>query len=693
MRLLVFVFLALAGVGFGGEVALVPLPAEARWSGKERAAGARVEVAEDKSVKHPEGYRLVIPEEGAARIFASGEAGVFYAKQTLRQVEAQAVDGRIPCGEIVDEPRFGWRGLMLDEARHFMGREYVLRLLDVMAAHKMNRFHWHLTDDQGWRIEIKGYPELTEVGAWRGKGTKLRTPKFDKAGKEDPDGPRYGGFYTREEIREIVAYAKARHIEILPEIDVPGHARAILAAYPEMAPKSDGKAGASVQGVEGNVLSVAREENYRMLDGIFGEIAELFPFPYLHVGGDEVNMNAWKASPEHRAMMKEKGFQEPGQLQNHFMLCLEKILKGHGKTLLGWNEIMHGGHLSKETGVMAWISVKAGLHAARAGHPTVMAVGPHAYFDMKYPGPGETGHWWAGIVSTRRAYEWNPVFAGKLTPEEQARVMGVQCCLWTEFVPDPADADYKLWPRACATAEVGWTPQERRKWEDFDRRLGRHLAFLDGLKVGYRVRPPSGERARGKVTIRPPHEGAKVAYTLDGSDPDGGAEVYAGEEFPASVLGKLRYRTVRPDGRMSKVARGAGSAREKWLDPGGAVVKTEVPHHGGHEAKGFADWDRKTFFWTNRKGKKGDEWTVVFKEPVELRELSVPTGKPASNDDIIVDGTLEVSEDGKAFREVGRFEYGTATALFEKPAKVKALRVRLNSDHRTWIILRDPEMK
>ena len=266
----------------------------------------------------------------------------------------------------------------LDVARHFFPVEFVKKYIDMLALHKMNRFHWHLTDNEGWRIEIKSYPKLTSVGAWHGEGTSLDTPERDQKVK-GKNNPKYGGFYTQEDIKQIVAYAAERHIEIIPEIDVPGHGLAFCASYPEIQPKKDGDEGKDVQGLSGNVLSVVREKNYEMLDKIFGEIAALFPTKYIHVGGDEVNHNAWKNSPEHRAFMKEKGMKHVGALQNHFMLRLEKILKKHGKTLMGWNEIMHGGNLSKDTAVMAWISVNAGLHAARKGHPTIMAPGPHTY--------------------------------------------------------------------------------------------------------------------------------------------------------------------------------------------------------------------------------------------------------------------------------------------------------------------------
>jgi hexosaminidase len=540
-----------------------------------------------------------------------------------------------------------------------------------------------------------------------------------------------------------------------------------------------------------------------MLDDIFGEIASLFPSPYIHVGGDEVNVNAWKASPEHRAYMEKHGMKNPHQLQNMFMIRLEKILKNHGKTLMGWNEIMHGGKLSKDTGVMAWISIGAGINAAKQGYPTVMAVGPHNYFDMKYPGHGETGHWWAGVIDTKRAYEWNPLFTDKLDSKQQKNILGVHCALWTEFVPTPENADYKLWPRACATAEVGWTQQEKRNWDGFSNRLGRHLDFLDALKIKYRVKPPQAVISQGVITIVPPYNDvpSKILYTLDGSDPKPGkAVIYQGKSLDASDAGQLRYLTERPNGRMSKIMKGViqepigkwnnhsfgkedfltfdiskvltasgnwiaeikyqkgkepleiesvsiienaqtiataqggvldgkhkmlrvrlplskihkdtpylftvklkkGSGknshgtilfdRSVWIEPV-TTVKTQVPHYGTHTADKAANWTRSDWFWSNRPGKKGDQWTLHFDQAVQVTTINLPTGKPNSNDDIIVDATIEVSQDGKTFKKSGSFAYGTGKVKFTKPTAIKALRITLNTDHQTWIILRDPEMK
>jgi len=520
------------------------------------SSGIVLKSSGDRARFGDEGYSLSVTPKRVT-IEAATSAGIFYGIQTLRQLlpveiysaeKVAGVEWSIACVEIFDTPRFKWRGMMLDVSRHFFGPDYIKKYLDNLALHKINVFHWHLTDDQGWRVEIKKYPKLTEIGAWRGDGTSLPKSKHDK------DSARYGGFYTQEELKDIVAYAAKLHINIMPEIDVPGHARAITTAYPETLP-TELTDSESVQGIKANVISPAREENYKMMEDIFGELAEIFPFEYIHVGGDEVNRGLWKKCPEVKKVMEREGYKNVGQMQGYFTRRLEKIVGKNGKKLVGWNEIMGGG-VSKDTIIMSWIGEGPGINAAKRGHKVVMTPGPYTYFDMKYPGPGETGHWWAGIVSTKKTYSYNPLAAKGLTPEEQGRFMGSQACLWTEFVPDNADADYKTYPRLCALSEVVWSQQDKRSWDDFSERLGTHLKRLGVLGVNYHLAIPEAFFKTGKVTIVPPNGGAAVYYTLDSSEPTEESACWNGEPIAVSNPSVIRMRTFF-DGRKSKIIKGA----------------------------------------------------------------------------------------------------------------------------------------
>lgn len=533
-----------------------------------RAGTARIRIGTDASLKASfgdEGYWLVVTPE-LIQLTASGDAGLFHGIQTIRQLlptaafskeRREGIEWSIGSVKIEDRPRFAWRGFMLDESRHFFGADYVKHLLDAMAARKLNVFHWHLSDDDGWRVEIKSWPKLTEVGAWR--GTECPLPNT----REGETHKRYGGFYTQAQIREIVAYAAERHIDILPEIDLPGHCLAVTTAYPETLPAEvDGSV--SVQGVKANAISPAREENYKMIDDIVREVASMFPFPYLHVGGDEVNHQLWSKCPEIKKLMEREKLGSLGAVQNHFTRRLEAILQQHQRRVIGWNEILGGGQLRPDTTVMAWTGTGPGFQAAKLGHPVIMAPGPNCYFDMGYGGPDEPkGHWWAGNIETSKVYSLDPLAGGGLTVEQQSRVTGVHGALWTEFVTDAAGADYKIFPRLLALAEVGWTPQDRREWADFSRRMGPDLERLDAQGVAFRVPPPTAIWKQGEARLVPPFAGAEMRFTTDGSKPTAASPRY---ETPVSISdpGSLRYLTVF-HGRTSPARSGAErEAFAKW---------------------------------------------------------------------------------------------------------------------------------
>jgi len=438
-------------------------------------------------VRKAEGYHLQI-KNGTILVEARDKAGFFYGVITLMQLMDPAIWGekggkkawKIPACTIEDYPRFQWRGMMLDSSRNFFSRAYVKKFIDRMAQHKLNRFHWHLTDDEGWRIEIKRYPLLTKIGAKRGPGTKL--PFSTYPAMRGPKNHLQSGYYTQGDIREIIAYAKARAVEILPEIDIPGHAKAAVTAYPKLLldPK-DSSRYRSIQRVANNTINPAMESSYRFLDGVISEISRLFPFGYIHLGGDEVPKGAWQKSPAVKKLMRQKGLKNRREVQNYFFGRMDKILAKYGKRLAGWQEISLGKpKIRKSSLIMAWKSPKAGIISAKKGYPTVMAPVQFLYFDQQYiRSKNEPGHTWSTPVNLRKTYSFHPLPA---SPGSSARnIRGVEACLWSETLLNEGIADYLAWPRTFALAEVAWTEEKNRNWSDFKHRV--YNSGIERLKV------------------------------------------------------------------------------------------------------------------------------------------------------------------------------------------------------------------
>jgi hexosaminidase len=381
---------------------------------------------------------------------------------------------------ISDQPRFGWRGVHLDCCRHFMPLEFVFKLLDLMALHKLNTFHWHLTEDQGWRLEIKKYPKLTEVGAWRaqtiiGHGYQ-ENPNFD--------GKPHGGFYTQDQARAVVKYAAALHITVVPEIELPGHAQAAIAAYPEL-----GNTGTQLQvgerwGIIEHVFN-PEESTLKFLEDVFSEVLEIFPSTYIHVGGDECPKNEWKASAVAQARMQELGLHDEEELQSYFIRRMDAFLTARGRKLIGWDEILEGG-LSPNATVHSWRGEEGGIEAARQGHDVVMAPQSHVYFDH-YQSADQSQEPLAigGFTPLEKVYGYEPIPA-ELSVQEAKHVLGSQAQMWTEYVPNSSHAEYMLFPRLCALCEVLWTPTNRKDFAGFWSRLPAHLERLHLKKVNFR---------------------------------------------------------------------------------------------------------------------------------------------------------------------------------------------------------------
>jgi hexosaminidase len=434
-----------------------------------------------------EGYELEVSGSGV-KLRSSSLTGLFYAGQSFRQLLPVEVFSssrvektwQVSAVSISDQPRFGWRGVHLDCCRHFMPLEFVYKLLDLMALHKLNTFHWHLTEDQGWRFEIKKYPKLTEVGAWRaqtiiGHGYQ-ENPQFD--------GKPHGGFYTQDQARAVVEYAAALHITVVPEIELPGHALAAIASYPEL---GNTKAQLKVGERWGIIESVynPEESTLKFLEDVFTEVLEIFPSTYIHVGGDECPKNEWKASPVAQARMRELGLHDEEELQSYFIRRIDAFLTAQGRKLIGWDEILEGG-LSPNATVHSWRGEEGGIEAARQGHDVVMAPQSHVYFDH-YQAADHAQEPLAigGFSPLEKVYGYEPIPA-ELSVQEAKHVLGSQAQMWTEYVPTSSHAEYMLFPRLCALCEVLWTPVNRKDYAGFSGRLTPHLERLRLKDVNFR---------------------------------------------------------------------------------------------------------------------------------------------------------------------------------------------------------------
>ena len=488
----------------------------------------------------PEGYLLDVGPNGI-EIRAAAPAGLFYGVQTLRQLLPPAAERpasmlgtgslRVPCASVEDRPRFSWRGGMLDCSRHFFPKEFVKRWIDILAMHKLNTFHWHLTDDQGWRIEIKKYPRLAEVGAWR---VDREDKHWNAREPQQPGEPAaYGGFYTQDDIREIVAYAASRFVTIVPEIEMPGHAKAALTAYPQFS-CTGGPFTVPPGGYWPitDVFCPGNDGTYEFLENILAEVVGLFPGPFVHIGGDEVNKAEWQRCPKCQARMKAEGLKDENELQSYFVRRVEQVLIAKGRRLLGWDEILEGG-LAPQATVMSWRGTEGGIAAAKAGHDVVMSPTSHCYIDYYQGDPSQEPLAIGGFVPLRKVYSFEPV-PDALTPAEATHVLGGQANLWTEYIGNGKYAEYMALPRLAALAEVVWSPKSARNWDDFAARLQGLLARyqaadMNAARSAYLVAikadsAPGGNRAAVSLETEVP--GLEIRYTTDGSDPGPSARLF-----------------------------------------------------------------------------------------------------------------------------------------------------------------------
>ena len=435
-----------------------------------------------------EGYRLDVAADGAV-ISGGGAAGMFYGTQTLLQLLPPRVFSTakiqtpiawtVPAVRINDRPRFLWRGLLLDVARHFFSKEELKNFIDLMAQHKLNTLQIHFTDDQGWRLEIKRYPKLAEIGGWRKSiGFGLAAKDSTAYGK---DG-RYGGFYSQDDIRELVAYAKARYVTIVPEIEMPGHSGAALSAYPEYScfgGPYDRDAGPM------GIYCPGNEATFTFLQNVLGEVIDLFPGKYLHIGADEVDKGNWTRCPKCKARIAHEGLKSEHELQSYFVRRMERFINARGRTLIGWDEILEGG-LAPNATVMSWRGIGGGVTAAKAGHDVIMTPTSHCYLDYYQAKDGEPRAI-GGLLPLAEVYGYDPLPPG-LSADKAKHILGAGGNLWSEFLPNYAQVQYMAYPRACAIAELTWTDPKQKNWDDFKRRV---QTQIERLKVqGVHCRAP-----------------------------------------------------------------------------------------------------------------------------------------------------------------------------------------------------------
>lgn len=539
---------------------------------KKSAGGINLSLIKDESLGD-EGYHLNVSENEIA-ISANKPAGLFYGMQTLYQLfpkeindssVAKNVKWDVPVCKITDYPRFGWRGLMLDVSRHFFTKQEVKEFIDQMVAFKFNILHWHLTDDEGWRIQINGLPRLTEVGAWNVK----KVGYFGTFDPPKPDEPRdNGGFYTQDDIREIVKYALDRFVNIVPEIDVPGHSLAAVVSYPDLSctPGADQyhvRSGEEIMdwshghppiALVDNTLCPANEKVYEFLDKVMTQVAELFPFSYIHCGGDECPKNFWEKSDDIKALMKKEGLKNMDEVQSYFEKRLEKIVESKGKKFMGWDEILQGG-LAPSATVMSWRGMQGGIEAAKMKHDVVMSPTTYAYLDYMQGDPIIEPHIYSSL-RLRKAYEFEPVPEGV----DPKYILGGQANLWTEQIYNMRHLEYMLWPRAMAIAEDVWTPKDKKNWDDFSGRVENQLPRFDEAHIKYApsmfdpiFTATKTDDDKLKIELSTEIKDLQIHYSFDNSFPDNYYPAYTSPLTPPEDAVMLNVVTYRGDKQMGRI--------------------------------------------------------------------------------------------------------------------------------------------
>ncbi|SHF51066.1 family 20 glycosylhydrolase [Chryseobacterium sp. OV279] len=513
-------------------------------SKNERTHGTDVIfVSVDKDKK--EDYEINVTEDFMS-VIGKDDAGLFHGIQTMLQLIQNYKDGKIPAVKIKDYPKFAWRGMHLDVCRHFFNVDEVKQYIDYLAMYKLNTFHWHLTDDQGWRIEIKKYPKLTEIGSKRKES--MIGAYVDNTFDGKPYGPY---FYTQEQIKDVVKYAQQRHITIVPEIEMPGHALAALSAYPELACTKGPFEAATKWGVFDDVFC-PKEETFTFLENVLDEVMKLFPSQYIHIGGDECPKTRWKECAHCQELIKKNNLKDEHGLQSYFIHRIEKYVNSKGRKIIGWDEILEGG-LAPNAAVMSWTGVNGGIEAAKSGHFAVMTPGAYCYFDHYQGDPQSEPNAFGGFTPLDKVYSYNPI-PSELNAEQAKYIMGVQANLWTEYITDFKQVQYMIFPRLMALSEVGWGTADSKNYKAFENRVISQFKVLDKMKVNYAKSIynisgkviPAGSGVSYELTVSQDPKG--IRYTTDGTDPSLNSQVYQG---PINILKSLTVKSAYfEDGKL-----------------------------------------------------------------------------------------------------------------------------------------------
>ncbi len=505
-----------------------------------------------------EGYTLFVSPDHI-EVNANKPAGIFYGTETIYQLLSGGIKNMksatsvlIPAVEILDKPRFPWRGLMLDVGRYFYSVDFIKQYIDALAMHKMNTFHWHLTEDHGWRIEIKKYPKLTEVGAWR-DGTQFT--RFNEHINHNP----HGGYYTQDQIREVVKFAQERYVNIVPEIEMPGHTLAVLAAYPELSCTGGPFKIPINWAIQKDIYCAGNEKTFEFLGDVLSEVADLFPSSVIHIGGDEAPKDRWKACSKCQKRIKDEHLKDEHELQSYFIKRIEDLLRTKNKTIIGWDEILEGG-LAPNAIVMSWRGEEGGIAAAKQHHDVVMTPNPFTYLDYYQGEPYHEPAAIGGLLTLEKVYSYEPI-PSVLTEKEASYIKGIQGNLWAEYVHSPEKAEYMTFPRAAAIAEIGWSQPQNKNWENFKQRMETQYkryeyAGINYSKSAYNVWIESTiDSTTNKATVKLKTQSVDhdIRYTTDGTEPTIQSAKYL-DPFTFSLPATIKTASFRNGEKISNVS-------------------------------------------------------------------------------------------------------------------------------------------